>query len=175
MLTPERTNVPEPFLVNSGTPPQLGERFHPDQIILFGSYAYGEPHADSDADLLVVMPTASEVNQSIRMMLAFEPPFALDLIVRTPAKLQRRLAEGSSFLQQIITRGKVLYEEEHENGATPILTGGKSKQESSDGPFSVSAADSVPRKAWHRHASRTSGLLPSVCARGRPPLPFLTT
>ena len=89
---------------------QLGERFHPDRIILFGSYAYGQPHAGSDVDLLVVMPAASEVNQSIRMTLAFEPPFPLDLIVRTPAKLERRLAEGSSFLEQIVTRGKVVYE-----------------------------------------------------------------
>lgn len=89
---------------------QLGERFHPDRIILFGSYAYGQPHAGSDVDLLVVMPTASEVNQSIRMTLAFEPPFPLDLIVRTPVKLKRRLAEGNHFLQQIVTRGKVVYE-----------------------------------------------------------------
>ena len=89
---------------------RLGERFHPDRIILFGSYAYGQPHAGSDVDLLVVMPAASEVNQSIRMTLAFEPPFPLDLIVRTPAKLERRLAEGSSFLEQIVTRGKVVYE-----------------------------------------------------------------
>ena len=89
---------------------QLGERFRPDRIILFGSYAYGHPHAGSDVDLLVVMPAASEVNQSIRMTLAFEPPFPLDLIVRAPAKLKRRLAEGSSFLEQIVKRGKVIYE-----------------------------------------------------------------
>ena len=89
---------------------QLGERFHPDRIILFGSYAYGQPHAGSDVDLLVVMPAASEVNQSIRMTMAFEPIFPLDLIVRTPAKLRRRLAEGDSFLEEIVTRGKVLYE-----------------------------------------------------------------
>jgi predicted nucleotidyltransferase len=89
---------------------QLGERFHPDRIILFGSYAYGEPNAGSDVDLLVVMPAASEVNQSIRMTLAFEPPFPLDLVVRTPAKLNRRLAEGDSFLEEVVTRGKVVYE-----------------------------------------------------------------
>ena len=89
---------------------QLGERFHPDRIILFGSYAYGQPHAGSDVDLLVVIPVASEVNQSIRMTMAFEPIFPLDLIVRTPAKLERRLAEGDSFLEEIVTRGKVLYE-----------------------------------------------------------------
>jgi hypothetical protein len=39
---------------------QLGERFHPDRIILFGSYAYGQPNPGSDVDLLVVMPTSSE-------------------------------------------------------------------------------------------------------------------
>jgi HEPN domain-containing protein/predicted nucleotidyltransferase len=89
---------------------QLGERFHPDRIILFGSYAYGRPHAGSDVDLLVVTPAVREVDQAIRMSLAFEPPFPLDLIVRTPAKLQRRLAEGSSFMHEIVTRGKVLYE-----------------------------------------------------------------
>jgi predicted nucleotidyltransferase len=93
---------------------QLGERFHPERIILFGSYAYGQPHADSDVDLLVVMPTPNEVTQAIRMTLAFEPPFPLDLIVRTPAKLQRRLAEGNSFLEQIVTRGKVVYEERNQ-------------------------------------------------------------
>jgi predicted nucleotidyltransferase len=89
---------------------QLGERFDPERIILFGSHAYGKPNAESDVDLLVVMPTRSEVNQAIRMTLAFEPPFPLDLIVRTPAKLKRRLAEGSRFLEEIIQRGIVMYE-----------------------------------------------------------------
>lgn len=102
---------------------KLGERFHPDQIILFGSYAYGEPHSGSDVDLLVVMPAASEVNQSIRMTLEFEPPFPLDLIVRTPTKLRRRLAEGSIFLQQIVTQGKVLYEE----GNQPLGSKGRGR------------------------------------------------
>ena len=32
------------------------QRFQPDKIILFGSHAYGIPHADSDVDILVVMP-----------------------------------------------------------------------------------------------------------------------
>ncbi|MGC8641910.1 MAG: nucleotidyltransferase domain-containing protein [Isosphaeraceae bacterium] len=42
---------------------QLGERFDPDRIILFGSYAYGKPHPASDVDLLVVMPAANEINE----------------------------------------------------------------------------------------------------------------
>ncbi|MEJ5251403.1 MAG: nucleotidyltransferase domain-containing protein [Armatimonadota bacterium] len=34
---------------------QLVQRFAPRKVILFGSYAYGEPTLDSDIDLLVVM------------------------------------------------------------------------------------------------------------------------
>jgi predicted nucleotidyltransferase len=33
---------------------QIVERFHPQKVILFGSYAYGEPTEDSDLDLLIV-------------------------------------------------------------------------------------------------------------------------
>ena len=35
---------------------RIGRRFHPQRVILFGSYAYGRPIEDSDVDLLVVMP-----------------------------------------------------------------------------------------------------------------------
>ena len=38
---------------------QVAERFRPEKIILFGSYACGTPHADSDVDILVVMPAQS--------------------------------------------------------------------------------------------------------------------
>jgi predicted nucleotidyltransferase len=54
---------------------QIAERFAPEKIILFGSFAYGKPHADSDVDLLVVMPAANEINQSNRRCLALEAPF----------------------------------------------------------------------------------------------------
>src|SRR5947209_7973017 len=30
--------------------------FHPQKIVLFGSYAYGQPTPDSDVDLLVILP-----------------------------------------------------------------------------------------------------------------------
>ena len=89
---------------------QIAEKFDPEKIILFGSFAYGDPHRDSDVDLLVVMPAYDEINQSIRIILAFDPVFPLDLIVRTPERLRRRLADGDSFLQEIMSKGIVLYE-----------------------------------------------------------------
>ena len=89
---------------------QIAEKFDPEKIILFGSFAYGAPHRDSDVDLLVVMPAHDEINQSIRIILAFDPVFPLDLIVRTPQRLRRRLAEGDSFLHEITSKGIVLHE-----------------------------------------------------------------
>lgn len=78
----------------------IGE-FRPDKFILFGSYAYGAPNADSDVDLLVVMPARDHISQAVKIRLALPaPPFALDLLVRSPEKLQRRLAEGDSFLSE---------------------------------------------------------------------------
>jgi uncharacterized protein len=92
---------------------RIADRFDPERIILFGSYAYGKAHEWSDVDLLVVMPTRDEIRQAIRIKLAFEREFPLDLIVRTPKRLHFWLAQGDSFLQEITTRGIVLYEKDN--------------------------------------------------------------
>jgi predicted nucleotidyltransferase len=89
---------------------QVAQRFAPERIILFGSYAYGRPHADSDVDILVVMPARNELDQAVRISLAIDPPFPLDIIVRTPKNMHWRLEEGDSFLREVVSKGKVLYE-----------------------------------------------------------------
>jgi len=89
---------------------EAAKLFDPEKIILFGSHAYGTPHADSDVDILVVMPARNEIDQAVRIDRVTDPPFPLDLIVRTPKTLTWRLAEGDSFLQEIMAKGKVLYE-----------------------------------------------------------------
>lgn len=89
---------------------EVAERFHPDKIILFGSHAYGKPHADSDVDILVIMPCRNQLDQAYKIRLAVSAPFALDLIVRTPHNIGWRLKEGECFHTEIVTKGKVLYE-----------------------------------------------------------------
>jgi predicted nucleotidyltransferase len=86
------------------------ERFQPEMIILFGSYAYGTPHADSDVDILVVMPARNQLDQAVKISLDIDLPFPLDIIVRTPVNMRWRLEEGDSFLREVVSRGKVLYE-----------------------------------------------------------------
>src|SRR5437762_9198390 len=70
----------------------VAEYYHPDKIILFGSYAYGTPHEDSDVDLLVVVPKGNQLDHAYRIRLAVPAPFPMDLIVRTRHSMKWRLA-----------------------------------------------------------------------------------
>jgi predicted nucleotidyltransferase len=91
----------------------IAEKFRPDKIILFGSFAYGTPKDGSDVDLLVIMPAPHQRAQASKIRLALCAPLAMDLIVRTPETMKWRLAEGDSFLREIVSKGKVLYEKTH--------------------------------------------------------------
>jgi predicted nucleotidyltransferase len=86
---------------------QIAAGFHPQRIILFGSYAYGVPKPESDVDLLVVMETElTETGQAIQIYRQLQYRFGLDLILYT----RQRLAWGGAFLKEITTRGKVVHE-----------------------------------------------------------------
>jgi predicted nucleotidyltransferase len=92
---------------------RVAERFEPDKIILFGSYAYGTPHADSDVDILVIMPARNELDQSFKIRCEVPAPFPMDLLVRTPKDIGWRLEDGDLFHTKIVTKGKLLYEKKH--------------------------------------------------------------
>lgn len=90
---------------------KIAKEHQPEKIILFGSYAWGEPDHDSDVDLFVVKETentretAKEIDGSI-----FPRPFPINLIVYTPAKLKRELNLEEPFVSKITKEGKVLFE-----------------------------------------------------------------
>ncbi len=93
---------------------QVVRQFHPQRVVLFGSYAYGTPSADSDVDLLVVMNhrghsalQAAEIRKQIRA------GFPLDLLVRSPRVIQVQLARDDFFITEILERGETLFEVDH--------------------------------------------------------------
>ena len=90
----------------------IAEKFNPEQIILFGSHAYGKPTAWSDVDLLVVMDTPKGEMDAILMVGDSLPdlPFKVDIVVRSRKVLERRKKLGDWFLREITQKGKVLYE-----------------------------------------------------------------
>ena len=93
---------------------RIVEQFKPQKIILFGSYANGTHRPESDIDLMVVMDTSiKEIQQAQQIRKYLNPLFGIDLVVHTPAKLARRLEMGDSFLQDIVSKGKTLYESPH--------------------------------------------------------------
>jgi len=93
---------------------QIVREFHPERIVLFGSYASGNPTKDSDLDLLVVLPFRGRtVDKAVEMRLKIRPTVPVDLIVRTPEKVRERLAMNDPFLENVMKTGKVLYEAHH--------------------------------------------------------------
>ena len=94
---------------------QIAEAFKPQRIVLFGSYAYGKPTPDSDVDVLVVMKKARrlwmQTTQKIHEKVS--AGFPVDVIVRDPDFLRERLHEGDTFLEEITTKGRVMYESRH--------------------------------------------------------------
>ena len=88
--------------------------YKPEKIILFGSYAYGSPNEDSDIDFLIIKNTnqrpidrwidVCEIVSDPKRRIPFEP------IVLTKEELQRRIKIGDQFINEILTKGEVLYE-----------------------------------------------------------------
>ena len=92
----------------------VAREFHPEKIILFGSYAYGRPRPDSDVDLLVILPfRGRDVAKAMQIRSRFDTPFPMDLIVRKPGFIVQRQRERDMFIELIMTRGRVMYEGQH--------------------------------------------------------------
>ncbi|MFA6291737.1 MAG: nucleotidyltransferase domain-containing protein [Victivallales bacterium] len=89
----------------------VAREFKPEKIILFGSYAWGNSSEDSDVDLLVVIPKVDNtVSKAVEIRLKTGTRFPMDIIVSTPEKISKRISMGDSFMKNIITKGKLLYE-----------------------------------------------------------------
>jgi predicted nucleotidyltransferase len=114
-----KTNVaPTGFPPVSQTLPKavrrLVRKLKPEKIILFGSYAYGNPTPNSDVDLLVVMKTniKRQVDRYVLVSgLLYPLQFPVDIIVHTPAEVKHELRlKGNFFMSDVLANGKALYE-----------------------------------------------------------------
>lgn len=92
----------------------------PEKIILFGSYAYGEPNENSDIDILVVtkdetIPKSFTEKSMLyvqvsKMISDIKKNYPVDLIVHTKAMHELFIQKNSMFAKELISKGKVLYE-----------------------------------------------------------------
>jgi DNA polymerase sigma len=91
---------------------RLVAKFQPEQIILFGSHAWGTPDEDSDVDLLVIVPH-SDISPTQRAICAHRCLRGLnvpkDVLVKTRAEVERFRYVHASLECEILERGRVLY------------------------------------------------------------------
>lgn len=92
---------------------RIVEALHPEKIILFGSYARGNPTPDSDVDLLVIMETDLPVTERFLQVsnLLYPRPFPVDILVKTPQEFENAILSSDTFIREIVSQGRVLYEQ----------------------------------------------------------------
>jgi len=89
----------------------IAREFKPDRIILFGSHARGTAGADSDVDLLVILPFEGKgFWKSLEIMNRVNVPYSLDLLAYCPDAVAWRYAQGDPLIREAIDHGRVLYE-----------------------------------------------------------------
>lgn len=86
-------------------------KINPQKVILFGSYAYGNPNKDSDIDLLFIKETKlPKLRRYCLISDSLRHVFPIDILVKTREEIKRRLAMGDPFYKDIINKGIILYE-----------------------------------------------------------------
>jgi predicted nucleotidyltransferase len=91
---------------------RLCEALHPQQIYLLGSYAHGNPTADSDVDLVVVV-AQSDLNWYRRGAVAYRAlrgiGVPVDVQVFTSEEFEKRASLPTSFERTVCEKGRLLY------------------------------------------------------------------
>lgn len=90
---------------------KIKAQFRPQKIILFGSYAWGDPAEDSDIDLFLIMESHLRRDERSRMIqkIFSDRTFPLDIIVYTPNEVENSLKRGNPFIKEILTKGALLH------------------------------------------------------------------
>jgi predicted nucleotidyltransferase len=104
---------------------RLVEELHPEQIILFGSRAWGTPRADSDVDLLVILPSGAEHGDDLELRARRclrGLGVAKDILVRTRDQVERFRDVPASLEAEVLSRGRILYADA-ERGSRAELVG----------------------------------------------------
>jgi predicted nucleotidyltransferase len=91
---------------------KIVKEINPEKIILFGSYAWGNPTEDSDVDLFIIqksLQSRSDRQAELRRKL-WGSGVPMDLLVYTPAEIEKRLEIDDPFISYILSKGKIIYQ-----------------------------------------------------------------
>lgn len=91
---------------------QIVDKYNPEKIILFGSFVFGKENKNSDIDLLIIKNTKKDQYKRIpeARSCLYNINKAFDILVMTPKEIKKRLKLGDFFIEEIIEKGKILYD-----------------------------------------------------------------
>ena len=92
---------------------KIVKEIDPEKIILFGSYAWGNPTDESDIDLLVIKNSTERKIDRARMVRQSIADIQVpaDILVYTPEELKKSINENRNlFMEDIVRNGKTIYE-----------------------------------------------------------------
>jgi predicted nucleotidyltransferase len=91
---------------------KIVERFHPEKIILFGSYARGDASENSDVDLLVILRTPLPQPARSAPMYSLLRDYACgkDILVYAPEEVREYQALPMTLVHRALSEGIVLHE-----------------------------------------------------------------
>ena len=92
---------------------KLVTEYSPRRVILFGSYAWGEPGPDSDIDFLIIKDTSERfIDRYVKVqhiLTGTHHGYPVETLVLTPREIENRIAIGDKFIGEILDRGEPLY------------------------------------------------------------------
>jgi len=92
---------------------RLVETYHPLQIYIFGSYAWGTPHEDSDLDLMIIVPASDNPKPHLRSYAGHKALYGLDiakeLIILTEEEFKTRSANNNFLAYKVKNEGVCIY------------------------------------------------------------------
>ena len=92
---------------------KIKNEYQPEKIILYGSYAYGKPTRHSDIDLFIIKDTDKDgIQRDVEVKrLIYEPERRISIspLVYTPEEVKQRLSMGDDFIEEIVSKGEILY------------------------------------------------------------------
>ena len=91
---------------------KIVREYQPEKIILFGSWAWGTPHENSDVDMFIIKESEKkrwEREYDLRMKLIGNKFPPMDLLIYTPEEMERRIRIEDFFIQDILKNGKLVY------------------------------------------------------------------
>ena len=102
MITQEELNDLKDVIVN---------KVHPEKILIFGSYAQGNPNEDSDLDILIIQNTELPRLQRSRMIRPHLRKFCfpMDILVYTPQEVEKWKNVPAAFITNIMSSARVIY------------------------------------------------------------------